>query len=66
MSFAVEWFVSYIAQVSLTDAAMCMNLINESLFNIVMLYVFFSHCDFLLSKPNCISYAWLEIFGRGC
>ena len=28
------------ARVSLTDAAMCMNLINESLFNIVISYVF--------------------------
>jgi len=27
------------ARVSLTDAAMCMNLINESLFNIVISYV---------------------------
>jgi len=25
----------------------------------------FSHCDFLLCKQNCISYAWLEIFGKG-
>jgi len=27
--------------------------------------LFFSHCDFLLCKHNCITYAWLEIFWRG-
>jgi len=25
----------------------------------------FSHGDFLLCKHNCVSYAWLEIFGKG-
>ena len=30
-----------IRHVSLTDAAMCMNLINESLFNMVLSYVSF-------------------------
>jgi len=29
------------ARVSLTDAAMCINLVNESLFNIVISYVIF-------------------------
>jgi len=27
--------------------------------------LFYSHCDFLFCKHNCISYVWLEIFGRG-
>jgi len=27
--------------------------------------LFYSHCDCLLCKHNCISYAWLGIFGRG-
>ena len=31
------------ARVSLTDAAMCMNFINEFLFNIEMSYAIFSH-----------------------
>jgi len=32
----------YTAQVSLTDAAICMNLVNESLFNIAVIsYVIF-------------------------
>jgi len=38
------------ARVSLNDAAISINLINESLFNIVISYVIFSHCDFLLCK----------------
>jgi len=29
------------------------------------LKLFFSHCDFLLCKHNCITYAWLGIVGRG-
>jgi len=33
------------AQVSLTDDAMCMNLINESLFNIVILFIVKGHKD---------------------
>jgi len=45
------------ARVSLIDAATCINLISESVFNIVISCVFFSHCDFLLRKPHCISYA---------
>jgi len=53
------------ARVSLTDAVICINLINEYLFNIVILYIIFSHCDFLLCKHNCVTYALLEIFGRG-
>jgi len=62
---ALLWSDLYTARVSLADAAVCMNLINKSLFNIVISYVFFSHCDFLLCKHNCISYAQLETFGRG-
>jgi len=27
--------------------------------------LFYSHCDFLLCKHNCISYVWLQIFGSG-
>jgi len=45
------------ARVSLNGASMCMTLINESLFNVVISYVSFSHFDFLLCKHNCISYA---------
>jgi len=41
----MQWSDLYTARVSLADAAMCMNLINESLFTI-------SHCDFLLWKHN--------------
>jgi len=37
----VLWSDLYTACVSLTDAAMCMNLIHESLFNIVISYVIF-------------------------
>jgi len=43
----VLWSDLYTARVTLTDAAMCMNLMNEFLFNIVISYVIFSHCDFL-------------------
>jgi len=32
----VQWSDLHTARVSLTDAAMCMNLINEFLFNIVI------------------------------
>ena len=56
MSCAVELIV-YGTDL-LTEAAMCINLINESLFNII-------HRDFLLCKHNCIAYAWLQIFERG-
>jgi len=48
MSCAVELIV-YGTDL-LTEAAMCINLINESLFNII-------HRDFLLCKHNCIAYA---------
>jgi len=27
--------------------------------------LFLSHCDLLLGKHNCISYAWLEVFEWG-
>jgi len=41
--------------VSLTDAVMCMNLINEFWLGIVISYVIiFSHCDLRLCKYNCI------------
>jgi len=38
---ALLWSDLYTARICLTDAAMCMNLINESLFNIVVSYVIF-------------------------
>jgi len=37
----VLWSDLYTARASLTDAAMCMNLKNESLFNIAISYVIF-------------------------
>jgi len=41
--------------VSLTDAVMCMNLINEFWLGMVISYVIiFSHCDLRLCKNNCI------------
>jgi len=61
----VLWYDLHTARISLTDSAMCTNLINESLFNIVISKVIFSHSVFLLCKDNCITYAWLEIFERG-
>jgi len=37
----VLWSYLYIAQVSITDAAMCMNLINEFLLSIVISLCYF-------------------------
>jgi len=63
----VELFVAYMAGVSLTDAAMCMNF--RVFVNLSTGYwyctLFFSHWDFLLCKHNCIPYAWMENFGWG-
>ena len=42
------------AMVSLTDAAMCMTLINESLFKIMISYVIFSHWIFYCANTNAI------------
>jgi len=42
----VLWSDLYTARVSVTDAAMCMNLINGSLFNIVISYVIFQSAWF--------------------
>ena len=47
----------YTTRVSLTGAAMCMNLINEYCFHVVTSYVSFSHCDILLCIHIGISYA---------
>jgi len=36
----VQWIDLYTSRVSLGDVAMCMNLINESLFNLVIFVIF--------------------------
>jgi len=63
--WVVLWSDLHSPLVSLTDAAMRINLINESLFNIVIPWGIFSHCVFLLCKHHRIAYAWREIFIRG-
>jgi len=57
------WSDLHTARVSLTDAAMSMNLKNESLFNVVISWVIF--CHFRLCKHNCILYAWLRNLRKG-
>jgi len=52
MSCGVELLVQYMARVSLTYAAMCMNLINGSLFNIVISYVIFQSLWFSIVRTQ--------------